>query len=85
MAARPGYGSGFGGVGAGDSFAGPGAGASVSVGGSVTAFAISVVPGQLFPNGNALTATGRRIGLAPSNPYDVPCLNQSVLNLTDLI
>ncbi len=71
---RSGFGAGFGGVGAASSFAGAGAGASVFVGGQVSAFAMFAAPGTLYPNGNALTATGRRVGLAPSNPYQVPCL-----------
>lgn len=66
-AANPGFGSGFGGVGAGDSFAGIGAGASVSVGGSISAFAITAVPGTLDPSGHTL-----------SNPYKAACLNNVV-------
>lgn len=84
---KRGYGSGMGGVGAADSFAGAGAGASVFVGGSVSAFAMFAAPGTFYPNGNALTATGRRIGLAPSNPYNVPCLDttRGGVNLLSLI
>lgn len=77
---RPGYGAGFGGVGAGASFAGQGAGAGVFVGGSVSAFAMYAAPGTLYPDGNALTATGRRLGRAPANPYNVPCLNTFRVN-----
>ena len=66
-AANPGFGSGLGGVGAGSSFAGVGAGASVSVGGSVSAFAITAVPGTLDPSGHTL-----------NNPYQVSCLNNVI-------
>lgn len=85
---KPGFGSGFGGVGAGDSFSGAGAGASVAVGGSVSAFAIFAAPGTLAPAGDALTATGRRIGHTVTNPFGVPCLTQSdslSINLLDII
>lgn len=85
---KAGYGSGFGGVSAASSYAGSGGGASVSVGGAVSAFAIYAAPGTLYPDGNALTATGRRVGLASSNPFNVPCLGQTSatgLSLTGLI
>jgi hypothetical protein len=82
---KPGFGTGFGGVGAGDSYAGVGGGASVAVGGSISAFAIFAAPGSLIPNGNALTATGRRLGFAPTNPYNVPCLTQSGATGFDLL
>lgn len=85
LTSKPGFGSGFGGVGAGDSYAGPGGGASVSVGGVVSAFAIFAAPGSLTPNGNSVTATGRRLGFAPSNPYNVPCLTQSGATGFDLL
>lgn len=83
----PGFGSGFGGVGAADSFAGAGAGASVFVGGAVTAFAMFAAPGTINPNGNALTATGRRIGLTNTNPFNVPCLDttRGAINLLNLL
>lgn len=85
---KPGFGSGFGGVGAADSFAGVGAGASVHVGGAISAFAMFAAPGNLTPNPNSLTATGRRLGLAKTNPYNVPCLNttgRTGLNLLSLL
>lgn len=88
MTRRPGFGTGLGGVGAGASYAGIGAGSAVSIGGRVTAFSIFAAPGTLNPYGNALTATGRRLGLAERNPYGVPCLGnmgmQSV-NLLDML
>jgi hypothetical protein len=62
-----------------------GGGASVAVGGSISAFAIFAAPGSLIPNGNALTATGRRLGFAPTNPYNVPCLTQSGATGFDLL
>lgn len=84
---QPGYGSGFGGVGAADSYAGAGAGASVFVGGAITAFAMVAAPGSLYPDGNALTETGRRLGLTTTNPYGVPCLDSSRggINLLSLL
>lgn len=84
---NPGFGSGFGGVGAADSFAGAGAGASVFVGGSITAFAMFAAPGTLNPDGNALTESGRRLGLTKTNPYNVPCLDAThgSVNLLDLL
>lgn len=75
LAPKPGFGTGFGGVGAADSYAGQGAGSSVYVGGSISAFAMFAAPGTLFPDGNALTATGRRVGLTNTNPFNVPCLD----------
>lgn len=60
----PAYGLGIGGVGVGMSSPGVG-GASVLVGGNVTAFGITVVPGDL-------DITGR----APRNPFNVPCLDR---------
>lgn len=83
LAANPGYGSGFGGVGAGDSYAGAGGGASVAVSGVVSAFALFAAPGTLAPGGSALTnprsftATGKSLGLTPTNPYGVPDTAQS--------
>ncbi len=90
LKARAGYGSGFGGVGAADSFAGIGAGASVSVGGSISAFAMVSVKGTLFPEGNALTKTsdtGRRPDRTTTNPYNVPCLGTTNggINLLSLL
>jgi hypothetical protein len=83
----PGFGSGFGGVGAADSYAGAGAGSSVFVGGAVTAFAMFAAPGTLYPNGDALTATGRRLGLTNTNPFNVPCLDttRGAINLLNLL
>lgn len=66
-AANPGYGLGFGGTSIGDSFAGVGAGGSVAIGGSVTAFAISALPGTLDASGHSLL-----------NPYKVSCENNVV-------
>lgn len=87
VAPPAGFGAGFGGVGAGDSYAGSGAGAAVVVGGRITAFAIFAAPGTLEPSGNALTATGRRLGHTVTNPFGVPCLTQSNggINLLDLL
>lgn len=87
MQPRPGFGSGFGGVGAADSYAGQGAGSSVFVGGSITAFAMLTAPGTLYPDGNALTATGRRVGLTNTNPFNVPCLDttNAGINLLNLL
>ena len=84
---KKGFGSGFGGVGAANSYAGQGAGSSVFVGGSISAFAMFAAPGTLFPDGNALTATGRRVGLAPTNPFNVPCLSttRGAINLLSLL
>lgn len=84
---RPGYGTGFGGVGAADSFAGQGAGSSVFVGGSISAFAMFAAPGTINPDGNALTATGRRLGLTNTNPFNVPCLDSTrgSINLLSLL
>lgn len=93
LTSSPGFGSGFGGVGAGDSYAGAGGGASVSVGGAVSAFAMFAAPGKLVPSGgaltdpNAVTATGKPLGLTPTNPYGVPGLTQarSGIDLLSLI
>lgn len=69
QAGKRGYGAGFGGVGAADSYAGGGAGASVSIGGKVSAFSVSAVPGTLDASGHSLL-----------NPYAVSCNN----NLLDV-
>lgn len=84
---QPGFGTGFGGVGAADSYAGQGAGSSVFVGGSITAFAMLAAPGTLYPDGNALTATGQRVGLTNTNPFNVPCLDTTNggVNLLNLL
>lgn len=85
---KPGYGAGLGGISADASYAGSGAGSAVSVGGSISAFAICAVPGTLNPNGTALSVTGRRLGFTTENPYGVPCLGgsgQSGINLLDML
>lgn len=64
IAGRPGSGLGLGGVPMDESSPGVGAGSSISVGGSISAFAVAAVPGTLDPSGHSLT-----------NPYGASCLN----------
>jgi len=85
LATKPGFGSGLGGIGVGNSYAGSGGGASVSVGGAISAFSIFAAPGNLVPDGNALTATGRRTGFTSTNPYNIPCLGQTNATGIDLL
>jgi len=64
VAGNPGIGRGLGGIPLDESSPGTGSGASISIGGSISAFAIAAVPGQLDPSGHTL-----------ANPYKASCMN----------
>lgn len=67
---NPGIGIGLGGIPLDESSPGVGSGASISVGGSISAFAIAAVPGNLDPSGHTL-----------ANPYQADCLNNVTVGL----